>query len=110
MKIIFKLLDLYYWVKLEVCKVILIIHGFRVRFAQPGFFFITKQDLRSYRVLLWYLISTVFILMTNELVNEKITSTCTAIFHLNLKAKKIWFILKNDLIDKQESRHKKMIP
>lgn len=39
--------------------------------------------------------------MTNELVNEKITSTCTAIFHLNLKAKKIWFILKNDLIDKQ---------
>lgn len=41
--------------------------------------------------------------MTNELVNEKITSTCTAIFHLNLKAKKIWFILKNDLIDKQES-------
>lgn len=45
--------------------------------------------------------------MTNELVNEKITSTCTAIFHLNLKAKKIWFILKNDLIDKQESRHKK---
>lgn len=49
--------------------------------------------------------------MTNELVNEKITSTCTAIFHLNLKAKKIWFfILKNDLIDKQESRHKKMIP
>lgn len=48
--------------------------------------------------------------MTNELVNEKITCTCTAIFHLNLKAKKIWFILKNDLIDKQESRHKKMIP
>lgn len=48
--------------------------------------------------------------MTNELVNEKITSTCTAIFHLNLKAKKIWFILKNGLIDKQESRHKKMIP
>lgn len=39
--------------------------------------------------------------MTNELVNEKITCTCTAIFHLNLKAKKIWFILKNDLIDKQ---------
>lgn len=29
---------------------------------------------------------------------------------LESESQKIWFILKNDLIDKQESRHKKMIP
>lgn len=38
--------------------------------------------------------------MINELVNEKIISICIVIFYLNLKVKKIWFILKNDLIDK----------